>query len=225
MMEATCTTPRLRAVLFDVDGTLVSTKRLYLEAYRRALAAHLGHLPSAEEVVALRPHAELKFLRSVVGPEHYDACLTDFRRLYAELHATHFGGVYPGVEAMLAALRAAGLRLGIVTGKSRVSWNVMAAHVDLGPFDVTVFDEDVAEPKPAPEGLLLALSLLDLLPGEAAYVGDSLVDARAATAAGMQPLAALWPKRPEELDGFVEQARAAGARLVRTPAQVVELAV
>ena len=101
----------IAAVLFDLDGTLIATKRLYLEAYRRALATHLGHVPSAEEVVKLRPHSELKFLLSVVGPERYDACLADFRRHYAELHATHFGGIYPGVADMLAALRALGLRL------------------------------------------------------------------------------------------------------------------
>ena len=215
---------RLSAVLFDLDGTLVSTKRLYLEAYRRALEVHLQRMPTVEEVIALRPRAELRFLRDLVPPELYDVCLRDFRRFYDELHATHFGEVYPGVAAMLAQLRSAGARVGIVTGKSRASWEALVAHVDLGSFEVTIFDDDVAEPKPDPEGLRLAVDALGLAPAEAAYVGDALSDVEAAAAAGMLPVAALWPKKPEELEAFVARAKAAGALTARTPADVATLA-
>src|SRR5512146_2204220 len=160
--------PPLRAVLFDLDGTLIATKRLYLEAYSRAHEAHLGHLPTPEEVVRLRPRAELQFLRDVVGPERYDACLTDFRRHYAELHATHFGGIYPGIRELLAALRDRGLRLGIVTGKSRAAWEITISAIEheLGSFDVTVFDDDVRIAKPDPEGLHLAAERLRMAPSE-----------------------------------------------------------
>ena len=215
--------PPLQAILFDLDGTLVATKRLYLEAYRRALATHLGHVPTAEEVIALRPSSELRFLQAVVGPELYDACLADFRRHYAELHETHFGGLYDGVEAMLADLRAAGVPIGIVTGKSRGSWEVTTANVELGPFDVTVFDDDVARPKPDPEGLLLALERLRVPPARAAYVGDGTQDASAAAAAGLLPIAALWPKKPEEIETFTQHVLRHGAVLAHTPADVVAL--
>lgn len=211
------------AILFDLDGTLVATKRLYLEAYRRALETHLGHLPSPEELVAMRPYSELRFLEAVVGPELYEACLADFRRHYAELHDTHFGGLYDGVEDMLAALRARHVPLGIVTGKSRGSWDVTVANVELGPFAVTVFDDDVTRPKPDPEGLLIALQRLGIPPARAAYVGDGVGDARAAAAAGLLPVAALWPKKPEELDRFTNQVLGLGAVLARTPADVVAL--
>lgn len=231
-MRALCAlahaTPHSRsvaAVLFDLDGTLIATKRLYLEAYSRALEAHLGHLPTPEEVVRLRPRAELKFLYDVVGPERFDACLADFRRHYAELHATHFGGVYPGIREMLAGLRARGLRLGIVTGKSRAGWEVTIAalEAELGSFDVTVFDDDVALAKPDPEGLTLAAQRLGLPASAAAYVGDAVSDVHAARAAGMLPIAVLWPKKAEELESFREQAASAGARLAATPADVLDL--
>ncbi len=222
--NATGERPRVQAILFDLDGTLVATKRLYLEAYRRALATHLGHVPTTEEVIALRPYSELRFLQAVVGPELYQACLADFRRHYAELHETHFGGIYDGVEDMLAQLRAARVPLGIVTGKSRGSWDVTVANVELGPFDVTVFDDDVERPKPDPQGLLLALEHLHVPPAHAAYVGDGSQDVRAAAAAGLLPVAALWPKKPEEIDTFTNQVLALGAVLARTPADVVALA-
>ncbi len=211
------------AILFDLDGTLIATKRLYLEAYRRALQRHLGHLPTTEELIAMRPYSELRFLEDVVGPELYQACLADFRRHYAELHPTHFEGVYDGVEEMLAALRARGVPLGLVTGKSRGSWEVTAAYVELGPFDVTVFDDDVARAKPDPEGLLLALARLGIPPARAAYVGDGVGDARAAASAGLLPVAALWPKKAEELEHFTRQVLGLGAVLARTPADVVAL--
>ncbi len=215
---------RLAAVLFDLDGTLVSTKKLYLEAYRRALEAQLQRMPTVDEIIALRPRAELRFLRDLVPPELYDACLRDFRRFYAELHETHFGGIYDGVSEMLAALRAHGVRVGVVTGKSRASWEAWLGRTELGPFDVTVFDDDVRQPKPDPEGLRLAVDALGLVPADAAYVGDALRDVEAAVAAGMLPVAALWPKKPEELEAFAARTAAAGAVTAASPADVVRLA-
>ncbi len=217
------TTQVMEAVLFDLDGTLVSTRRLYLEAYRRAVEPHLDRLPTAEEIIALRPRAELRFLHDLVPPERYEACLRDFRRVYRELHDTHFGGIYPGVEAMLAELRRAGVRLGIVTGKSRSSWEVMQATVELGAFDVAIFDDDVAEPKPDPRGILAALESVGAAPAAAAYVGDSVSDAEAAAAAGVLPLAALWAKKPEEREAFLERVRPFGARAVATPRELLAL--
>ena len=213
----------LAAVLFDLDGTLVSTKKLYLEAYRRALEAQLQRMPTVEEIIALRPRAELRFLRDLVPPDVYDACLRDFRRFYAELHASHFGGIYDGVAEMLGGLRSGGTRLGLVTGKSRASWEVMVGHVELGPFEVTVFDDDVRQPKPDPEGLRLAVDALGIEPAAAAYVGDAMSDVEAAAAAGMLPVAALWPKKPTEVEAFAAQAGEAGAVTARTPADVVRL--
>jgi HAD superfamily hydrolase (TIGR01549 family) len=84
---------------------------------------------------------------------------------------------------MLVALRAMGLHLGIVTGKSRGAWEITVRSTDLGEFDATVTDEDVVEAKPHPEGLVLALDLLGVSAAEAVYVGDSVGDARAARAA------------------------------------------
>ncbi len=214
---------RFAAVLFDLDGTLVRTKRLYLEAYRRALAVHRQRMPTVEEIIALRPRAELRFLRELVVPELYDACLRDFRRFYDELHETHFGGIYPGVPEMLLGLREARVHVGLVTGKSRGSGQAMDKRVELGPFDVTVFDDDVTQPKPDPEGLRLAVDALGVPGGAAAYVGDATSDVEAAAAAGLLPVAALWPKKPEELAAFAARAEAAGGVTAATPADVVRL--
>lgn len=200
-------------VLFDLDGTLVDTWDLYIEAYLRALAPTLGRRPSFEELVALKPVSELRLLRNALGE---DAAADGHRRFiehYRALHDSHFGGVYPDVPATLEALRHAGHRLGIVTGKSEAAWHVTRRVADLGPFDVVVTDEVVTAPKPDPAGLELALKRLGASPADAVYVGDGVGDAGAAKAAKMGFAAALWPKGPHERGRFVAEVQALGARV------------
>lgn len=204
----------MRAVLFDLDGTLISTKALYLEAYRRAVEPYVRPGLSHDDIRALKPTSERAFIRAVVAASDYDACLEDFYRAYHELHGGMFEGVYPGVPAVLAVVRAAGLRMGIVTGKSRRSWAVTSALVSLGPFDVLVFDDDVRAPKPDPHGLELALEHLDVAPNHAVYVGDTMTDLRAARAAGLSPVIVLWARAATDRAELASAARREGAMAV-----------
>lgn len=212
----------IEAVLWDLDGTLISTRRLYLEAYRRALAPYIGRAMPDEEILAKRARSEIRFLRAHAA-DHYDACLRDFRRHYADLHASHFGGIYPGVVETLGELRRRGAKLGLVTGKSRSSYAVTTVAADVGPFDVLVMDDDVDEPKPHPQGLRIALSELNVEPGRALYIGDSLSDIHAASAAGIAPVGALWSKQGERRAQFARAVAAEGAAVAETPADVLVL--
>lgn len=219
----TTRSPALRGpvIIFDLDGTLISTKRLYMEAYRNALFPYVGRDLSTAEMMALQPRCELRFLRDVVGADRLQSCLADFNREYAALHQEHFGGIYPGIPQMLAALRAAAIPLGIVTGKSRRSWETTLPHAPLGAFDTLVFADDVAEPKPDPEGIRIALAHLGADPSHTFYLGDSVSDMKAAAAAGVRPAAAIWAKRPEERDDFAARIRPFEARIFATPDEFV----
>ena len=210
---------RLPAVLFDLDGTLIDTKRLYLECYRLAVEPRLARRPSDEELMALRPRSELRFLESLVQPAQLDECLADFWKHYDALHPEHFGGVYDGVPELLERLRDAGHRLGIVTGKSRRSWQTTGPIAALGEFDVVVLDDDVSAAKPDPHGIRIALERLGTPAGRAIYVGDTLSDVLAARAAGVLPVAATWGRRSDP-ESFARRARAEGARVVRRPGEV-----
>ncbi|MBI4544831.1 MAG: HAD family hydrolase [Gemmatimonadetes bacterium] len=211
---------RWTAILFDLDGTLIATRRLYLECYRRALAPCLGRLLSDSELIALKPRTEIRFLCQQVEPQAFAGCLEDFYRHYASLHDQLFEGVYGGVPLMLERLRKAGCAMGIVTGKSRRSWEITAARAGLGDFDVLVFDDEVSAPKPDPQGIRAALNRLGAPPASALYVGDSIGDMQAARAAGVHAGCALWRRTPGEVGSFAARAKAEGALLIYQPGEI-----
>jgi pyrophosphatase PpaX len=196
-----------RAILVDLDGTLVDTYRLYLECWRRAVAPYLYRVPGDAEILARHPLAERPALAAWIGERYVDECHAAAGRHYADLHASLGEGPYEGVREMLAALRAAGYPLGIVTGKARDAWQVTERDLALGSFAVLVTGDDVAAPKPDPRGLLAAAAELRVAPAECVYVGDSLADLHAGRNAGMRVAAALWPKTgPGEGERFVNDA-------------------
>ncbi|HEV7588400.1 MAG TPA: HAD family hydrolase [Longimicrobium sp.] len=198
--------PPPRAILFDLDGTLIDTFRLYAECLRRTLTPYLGYTPTDEEMIARGPGSERSFLLGWLGVEAGERAHADFGRHYEALHGGLHEGLYDGVPEMLAALRAAGYPLGVVTGKGRHAWNVTDREMGLGEFAVVVTDDDVAAPKPDPQGLLAAARALGLPPGEIVYVGDSDGDLLAGRAAGMRTAAVLWPKTtPGEAERFVKK--------------------
>lgn len=214
--------PGPEGVLFDLDGTLVDTWELYLEAYRRALEPMVDRMPTREEVEAVGPSAERHLFRGLLGEERGEEAHRRFRGHYEELHDELFEGVYPGVVEALDALRRRGRRLGIVTGKSRPAWEVTRRRVELGPFHVVITEDEAGAPKPSPEGLVRALEELAARPGRTVYVGDALRDLEAARAAGVRFAAALWGKSDEERPGFARRCREAGAwRLLERPSEIV----
>jgi len=213
-----------RAVLFDFDGTLIDTWRLYLEAFRRAMEPHFLRLLTDAEILALEPTAERRLFERVVDRSRVEECYESFLRHYRSLHRTHCDGLYPGIAELLRVLRKDLYAVGVITGKSRRAWDLTFAESSLDSFDVVITDDEVAQPKPHPEGLLAALRACGIQPHEALYVGDSLLDCRAARAAGVPFGAALWSKQPEDVVTFQDAVtRIAGPdRCFINPSAVVD---
>jgi pyrophosphatase PpaX len=100
---------------------------------------------------------------------------------------------YPGVRRAVESLARAGYRLGVVTSKMHGGLERgLAAGGFQGLFGVLVGADDVENPKPHPEPVLMALDRLGVLPENAYYVGDSPHDMAAGRAAGVRTAAALW---------------------------------
>ena len=192
-----------RAVLFDLDGTLVDSAPDMLATVNRMRAAR-GRAPMALD--ALRPHVSrgARAMSAVAFPEFGGevpaALVQEFLATYAQELGRH-GGPFPGVPALLQAIEAAGRRWGIVTNKPEALARQVVAGLGWdGRCAVLVGGDTLAERKPHPLPLLHAAQALGLAPAEAVYVGDDARDIQAARAAGMPSLVALWGYRlPDEV--------------------------
>lgn len=107
--------------------------------------------------------------------------------------------LYETVPAMVEALRARGLRLGIVSTKYRSRINgVLKRDGLIDQFDVVIGGDDVEHYKPHPQGLFEAMKKLECSPENVVYVGDSQVDAELAKRAGVPLVVVLSGVTPKE---------------------------
>jgi phosphoglycolate phosphatase len=182
----------VRAVLFDLDGTLLDTAPDLCGALNELRLEHgLDPMPFA----SLRPYSS-KGARGLLGQgfahtqgEERAACNARFLALYRE-RLTRETCYFDEVPQLLDALEQAGIRWGIVTNKA--AWLTQPLLEAMGLAErshVTVCGDTLHERKPSPLPLLHAAEKLGVLPEECLFVGDAESDMRAADAAGMLPLA------------------------------------
>lgn len=180
----------VRCAIFDLDQTIAGTARLLYDSWNAAMQA-LGRPAATDaEVTAHFGPPEWVALKSVAG-DSYPAAIDAYLRHYqANLGQVK---VYAGVPELLESLGARGVFRAMLTGKGRATTEITLAHLGLrGHFDTVVTGDEIARPKPHPEGLHLILAHAGCPAGEAVMIGDMPSDIRAAHAAGMRGAAALW---------------------------------
>ena len=172
----------MKAVLFDLDGTLLDSFHLHYAAYE-TMFGHFGIEMSRELFLSTySPNWYRTYEAFGLDEEHWEQANT----LWLEAAAEHSPELFPGVRDVLLEL---GLMhtLGIVTSGSRSRVANDLDRLGIGHhFSTVITAEDVAMPKPAPEALKLALRLLSLTPDEAIYVGDAHADFEMSRAAGVR---------------------------------------
>jgi pyrophosphatase PpaX len=194
----------VKVVLFDLDGTLVDSMRLYAACYSRAFE-ELPEPPTLADMAARKPASERHFLLEWLGEELGHRVHARMCDAYDELAESMLSGFYAGVPEMLDALAARGVKMGVVTGKSRRAYEATRRCLSLERwFDVVVLEDDVPAPKPDPRGLVLALDKLAARASDALYVGDLPIDVEAAQRAGMIGASALWRYSEGERARFVK---------------------
>lgn len=212
-----------KAVLFDLDGTLLDTLDDLAAAANRVLDAQ--GLP-VHPVDAYRYFvgdgiavlAERILPASLRSPETIAATVAAFQNEYAN-NWNDRSAPYAGVPAMLDQLIAANLRLSILSNKPDAFTRLCVEQLlPQWRFDPLLGQRPGVAKKPDPAGAFEVAARLGLGPAEILYVGDTAVDMRTAVAAGMDAVGVLWGFRG------ADELRQAGAwRLISRPEELVSL--
>jgi HAD superfamily hydrolase (TIGR01509 family) len=173
------------AVLWDMDGTIVDTEPIWFQA-QTALVERFGGTWTLDDAIAqvgmgLWDAARvLQDHRVTLTTDEIVSWQTDFvtERLVAPLPWR------PGAVELLAALKAEGVPVALVTMSVRRMAEAVSAAVPSGPFDVVVAGDDVTRPKPDPEAYLTAAARLGVAPEACVAIEDSPPGLAAAVASG-----------------------------------------
>jgi pyrophosphatase PpaX len=203
---------RYPLVLFDLDGTLIDSGPIIIASMQHAVATVLGRELPAEEVAATVGGQGLVAQMTALDPDRVEELVEAYRVHNDPLHETL--EAFAGMVEVVPRLRVEGRKLGIVTAKRH---RTVALAIERFPwldehFDVVVAYDDTERHKPDPDPVLHAVAKLGADPADAAYVGDSPFDIRAAKAAGAFAVAVGWggihsDERllAEEPDAFVHE--------------------
>jgi phosphoglycolate phosphatase-like HAD superfamily hydrolase len=163
-----------RAVVFDLDGTLLDSLPLVLRAFSHALTP-FGGRPTMETFAHLGGPPEKIFPSLIPDASHVPAAMIRLNEFTRENH--HLIAPFAGALALLSELKAREVRLAIWTGRDRASTDSLLLSNSMTPFfDVVVCGDDLPTHKPDPAGLIEILSQLSLKPADALYMGDADVD-------------------------------------------------
>lgn len=190
-MAASPTLGTIRAVLIDLDGTMVDSAPDIVEAANRTLVDLGAPRMSAAAVTSFIGNGVPTLVRRLLAASptlaNFDAddAQALFYRHYRDTNG-RFSRLFPGVLDGLSALQGAGYRLACVTNKPMDYTEALLQVFGLAPyFQVVVGGDSIAQMKPDPAPLHHACTLLGVLPQAAVMVGDSHVDVAAARAAHM----------------------------------------
>ena len=184
---------KLRAVLFDLDGTLIDSTRLIVESYHHTMRVHRGKtFPDAEWIQGLGTPLRVQFRRFTDDPDEVQAMIATYRE-WNLAHHDEMVRAFPGAVDAVRALKDGGAKLGIVTSKNR---HGVAIGLRLGGFEglfgTIVTSDDLEASKPDPAPVVAALASVGEPAGATLFVGDSPHDIAAGRDAGTRTAACLW---------------------------------
>jgi phosphoglycolate phosphatase len=216
---------RHKAVVLDLDGTLLDTREDIADAMNRVLSARGFPVhPYSAYNRFIGDGAAVLIRRALPQDRREEAtvaeCLAAFLADYGE-HWDIKTRVYSGIEPMLADIALRGVKMAVLTNKPAATALKCVRRYFAGVrFDVVRGQTADIPKKPDPAGALLVAGEMGVEPSSCLYLGDTSTDMETALAAGMFPVGALWGFRPES------ELRESGAKaLVAAPGDLPPLLV
>ncbi|MEI8033114.1 MAG: HAD family hydrolase [Chlorobiaceae bacterium] len=191
-----------KALIFDLDGTLLDTLQDIANTLNTVLARHGYPVHTLEGCRLLVGRGMKELVRSAIpeyarSPQTVELLLGDLLDYYASNWNIHTRP-YPGICELLDAIEAKGIKMAILSNKADHFTRLCAGfQLSKWRFDVVMGQHGAIPPKPDPEGALMVARQLGLEPSEILYIGDSGIDMETATRSGMFPLGVLWGFRPK----------------------------
>ena len=194
----------LKALIFDVDGTLAETEDLHRQAFNRAfgelgLSWHWTPDRYGELLEVMGGKERLLHYIAETYPDEVESLgarmpeIHELKtRIYADLLARGHLSLRPGVARLVLEAREAGVRLAVATTTTRPNIDLLLAinfSKDDAPFDVIAAGDEAAQKKPAPDIFEIAVERLGIDPSEGIAFEDSAAGIRSALDAGLPVLA------------------------------------
>lgn len=190
-----------RAVILDLDGTLLDTLADITDSVNRTLARYGFPPRTLNEVRRFVGNGAVKLLEralpQTLPPEDFEA----FYRAYDADYTAHRQDKtrpYDGAVELLRTLRERGLYTAVLSNKQDNVVRPLCAHYFPDLLDIATGPTAERRTKPAPDGIVYIAETLGVTPDEILYVGDSEADVQTGQNAGVKTVAALWGFRDRE---------------------------
>lgn len=164
----------IKAILFDLDGTLINTPELIIESFKEAVNKNTeGYTLTEYEITNVLGQTLTKaFARFSSDADHLNEMIKTFRE-FSLNHKSFKLETYEGLIELLDEIKSKGLLTGIVTSKNKeVAFNNLSELGLTNYFDCIITHDDSSVHKPNPEPILIALDRLKISSNEAIYIGD-----------------------------------------------------
>ena len=183
----------IRALLLDIDGTVLDTREFIFQAAEHAIAAN-GYPAVPRERIAQAVGGSFEsFYGFLLERDDIDVLGLQTAHRVFQLENIQLSEEFPGAKETLLELKRRGYRLAAITNRGRHSIDLTLKHNNMeDTFELVLCPEDVPELKPSPVPLQIALAKFALTPSEAVMVGDADMDIAAGKSAGTKTVRATY---------------------------------
>jgi len=209
---------RYKAIIFDLDGTLLDTLTDLAEGTNYALRVNGFPERTLDEIRRFVGNGARKLIERAVPDGQIEAALEKVRQdfnVYYKIHCKDHTGPYPGIMEMLQELVQQGYSLGVVSNKPDFAVQDLIPEYFPDIFSSISGERQGVAKKPAPDLILEAMKNLQADSSNAVYVGDSEVDMEAAANAGIPCISVVWGFKGKK---FLEEQQA--EMIIEKPSEI-----